>query len=145
MSIIKCQFIIPYIGIISTYHKLKSFQYTLLLQSVGWSDYKEMWWSVPWLEQEALVCVWLPVHVERMMQWSMLGLQLTVISRQWWALWCCADLSSGLNWRGNRSWGQTEDKSAGSTSVCPPHPHGTPSVGAANSSELFYNEEMGWL
>ncbi|TNN73928.1 hypothetical protein EYF80_015945 [Liparis tanakae] len=31
------------------------------------------------------------------MQWSMLGLQLTVISRQWWALWCCADLSSGLN------------------------------------------------
>lgn len=38
-----------------------------------------------------------PVHVERMMQWSMLGLQLTVISRQWWALWCCADLSSGLN------------------------------------------------
>ena len=27
-----------------------------------------------------------PVHVERMMQWSMLGLQLTVISRQWWAL-----------------------------------------------------------
>lgn len=38
-----------------------------------------------------------PVQVLRMMQWSMMGLQLTVISRQWWALWCCADLSSGLN------------------------------------------------
>lgn len=46
-----------------------------------------------------------PVHVERMMQWSMLGLQLTVISRQWWALWCCADLSSGLNWREEESGG----------------------------------------
>lgn len=49
-----------------------------------------------------------PVHVERMMQWSMLGLQLTVISRQWWALWCCADLSSGLNWEERNSRGQRE-------------------------------------
>lgn len=39
----------------------------------------------------------LPVHVLRMMQWSMMGLQLTVISKQWCALWCWADLSSGLN------------------------------------------------
>lgn len=28
----------------------------------------------------------LPVQVLRMMQWSMMGLQLTVISKQWWAL-----------------------------------------------------------
>ncbi len=41
--------------------------------------------------------LWSPVQVLRMMQWSMMGLQLTVISRQWWALWCWADLSSGLN------------------------------------------------
>lgn len=41
-----------------------------------------------------------PVQVLRMMQWSMMGLQLTVISRQWCALWCWADLSSGLNCRG---------------------------------------------
>lgn len=41
----------------------------------------------------------LPVHVLRMMQWSMMGLQLTVISKQWCALWCWADLSSGLNCR----------------------------------------------
>lgn len=42
----------------------------------------------------------LPVQVLRMMQWSMMGLQLTVISKQWCALWCWADLSSGLNCRG---------------------------------------------
>lgn len=41
----------------------------------------------------------LPVHVLRMIQWSMMGLQLTVISKQWCALWCWADLSSGLNCR----------------------------------------------
>ena len=33
------------------------------------------------------VCT-LPVQVDLMIQWSMLGEQLTVISRQWWALWC---------------------------------------------------------
>lgn len=43
----------------------------------------------------------LPVHVLRMMQWSMMGLQLTVISKQWCALWCWADLSSGLNCSGH--------------------------------------------
>lgn len=44
----------------------------------------------------------LPVHVLRMMQWSMMGLQLTVISKQWCALWCWADLSSGLNCSGKK-------------------------------------------
>lgn len=34
-----------------------------------------------------------------MIQWSIIGLQFTVISKQWWALWCWADLSSGLNWK----------------------------------------------
>lgn len=62
-----------------------------------------------------------PVHVERMMQWSILGLQLTVISRQWWALWCCADLSSGLNWEVNSSRGQTDTVITDNTSsYCPP-------------------------
>lgn len=37
------------------------------------------------------------------MQWSMIGLQLTVISKQWCALWCWADLSSGLNCRRDKN------------------------------------------
>lgn len=45
----------------------------------------------------------LPVHVLRMMQWSMIGLQFTVISKQWCALWCWADLSSGLNCRRDKA------------------------------------------
>ena len=50
-----------------------------------------------------------------MMQWSMLGLQLTVISRQWWALWCWADLSSGLN-----CGGEEEEESRLNTTRDPP-------------------------
>ena len=55
----------------------------------------------------------LPVQVERIMQWSMLGLQLTVISRQWWALWCWADLSSGLNCRGEGTMRRAGKRRAG--------------------------------
>jgi len=62
-------------------------------------------WSCDCVLSQWSMCA-LPVHVERMMQWSMLGLQLTVISRQWWALWCCADLSSGLNCGEKSSRGQ---------------------------------------
>lgn len=54
----------------------------------------------------------LPVHVLRMMQWSMMGLQFTVISKQWCALWCWADLSSGLNCRADNNCKITNDKHA---------------------------------
>lgn len=60
----------------------------------------------------------LPVHVLRMMQWSMMGLQLTVISKQWCALWCWADLSSGLNCR--RRQHTESDVNNHSKSACEP-------------------------
>lgn len=60
-----------------------------------WPTPSEGWGVLRWNNGAAE----LPVHVLRMMQWSMMGLQLTVISKQWCALWCWADLSSGLNCR----------------------------------------------
>lgn len=57
------------------------------------------YWATQWLTYNKTQREHWPVHVLRMIQWSMIGLQFTVISRQWWALWCWADLSSGLNWK----------------------------------------------
>lgn len=60
---------------------------------------KTYWGTRQWLHFIQNIKKHKPVHVLRMIQWSIIGLQLTVISKQWCALWCWADLSSGLNWK----------------------------------------------